>query len=217
MKRVAVLGGVALLLLGLLGATLYSQRTQAAGVKYNFTARVIITSVDEVNKSFKADVIKAVPKKATEQMEGTNREFKTGTAKVYKRVGSKDVRGTYHNFEIGQEVGVKGAAKDDDTFELTFARIHERLFTVVGLLQTFSTSAHTAKISVITSSYKPSSYVKGTEINMTYNDDTIFKNNTTAVSDTDVKANAQKVQVKGVITGSSTWEIRTFTDGYKGK
>lgn len=220
MKRVLVLGGVALLLLGLLGATLYSQRSQAAGDKYKFTARAIITSVDEANKSFKADVSKATGDKAHDNMEGSNIEFKTGTAKVFKSIGGKDKRGTYHNFAVGQEVGLKGVAKADDTFVLDFARIHERSFSVVGLLKNHDTSAKTLKISVITSSYKVSTYTKGTEITMSYRDqDTTFYSKTTKtpVVFTDVKANDQKVKVSGYLEKASTWQVTELIDGYTGK
>ncbi len=216
MKRLIILGGIALLLVGLLGATVYGQRSQAAGNKYKFTARAIITDVDEANKSFKADVTKATGDKARDAMEGSNIEFKAGTAKVYKSVGGKDKRGTYHNFAIGQEVGLKGVAKDDDTFELTFARIHERAFMVVGLLKAHNTTAKTVKILVNTSTYKQSTY-KGEEISMEYNDDSKFRNKTTEVSFTDVKANDQKVKVTGTITKSSTWNVKELTDGYAGK
>lgn len=220
MKRIIILGGIAFLLLGLLGVTLYGQRSQAAGDKYTFTARAIITSVDEANKSFKADVTKATGDKARDNMEGSNIEFKTGTAKVYKSIGGKDKRGTYHNFAIGQEVGLKGAAKADDTFELTFARIHQRSFNVIGLLQNHNETAKTLKISVITSNYKPGTYVKGTEITMNYKDvDTTFYSKSTKlpVSFDQVDANSQKVKVSGYIENASTWQVTQLIDGYAGK
>lgn len=215
-----VLGGVALLLVGVLGVTLYGQRTQAAGNKYTFIARAIITGVDEANTSFKADVIKATGDKARDNMEGSNLEFKTGTAKVYKSVGGKDKRGTYHNFAIGQEVGLKGAAKEDDTFVLNFARIHERKFSVVGTLEAHNETAKTLKILVISSTYKPTTYVKGTEITMNYKDlDTTFYSKSTKlpVRFDQVDANAQKVKVSGYIEKTSTWQVTQLIDGYAGK
>lgn len=216
MKRLVVLGGIALLLAGLLGATLYGQRTRAGGIKYTFTARAVITSVDEANKSFKADVTKATPNKAMEAIEGSNREFKTGTAKVYKRDGTKDVRGTYHNFAVGQEVGIKGIAKEDDTFELTFARIHDRAFTVVGLMQNHDKTLKTVKILITTSSYKASTY-NGKEVTMSYTDDSKFRNASTALSFSDVNANTQKVKVIGTITDANSWKVTQLHDSYTGK
>lgn len=199
---------------------MYSQRSQAAGDKYMFTARAIITSVDEANKSFKADVTKATGDKARDNMEGSNIEFKIGTAKVYKSIGGKDKRGTYHNLAIGQEVGLKGAAKDNDTFEVTFARIHQRSFNVTGLLKNHNETAKTLKISVITSSYKPATYTKGTEITMNYKDvDTTFYSKSTKlpVSFDQVDANNQKIKVSGYIENASTWQVTQLIDGYNGK
>lgn len=210
--------GLVLALITLINAGVFTTGTRAGGTKYIFTARGVITQFDEANKTIKVDITKAEGKNKSD-LEGTNREFIVKNAKVVKQVNGKDVRVTYHNFVIGQEVGVKGAAKDDDTFDISFARIHDRAFTVVGLLEAHNKTTKTLKILVTTSTYKPSTYKKGTEITMSYTDDSKFKNTngTSEVSFSDLNTNDQKVKLTGTIENSGTWKVKTLIDGYTGK
>lgn len=188
---------------------------QAASSIYSFTARGTITSVDESNKTIKVSVEKAEGK-GKEDLEGSSRELKVGTAKVFKSVNGKDKRGTYHNLAIGQEIGFKGVANTDDTFTLSFIRIHERAFSVIGLLQEHDQSAKTLKISVISSTYKPATYKKGTEITMSYTDDSTFKAYKAGeISFGDVNADAQRVKVTGTINNSSDWKVTNLWNNYK--
>lgn len=213
MNRVLITtGGLLALFAGIL--FIYSPSTQAANNRYTFTARGIVTHVDAVNKTIKLDVTKA-PGKALDDLEGKNKEFKVSDAIFYKRVGDKDQRVTMSHVKVGQEVGIKGAAKDDDTYVLTFVRVHDRSFSVVGLLQHHDKANKTLKISVISSTYKPSTYTKGTVITMDYTNDAVFRISTTEMSFNDIDANDQKTKVTGTITNSSTWDVKTLFSGYK--
>ncbi len=208
------------LLLGLLAVG-----TNAASVRYKFTARGTVTHVDLVNDSFKIDVSKATStsksanEKAFDDLEGKNKEFKIGSgAKFYKVVNGKDKRVTEANLAVGQEVGLKGEALDNDTYEITFGRIHDRAFTVVGLIKEHNKTARTIKVLFTTSTYKPATYKKGTEITMDYPEDATFYAKTTAtpVVFSDVDADDQKIKVTGTIENSSTWKIKTLINNYKG-
>lgn len=219
MKKEVVWGVGALTVAVIAAVAIWGTGSRAAGAKYTFTARVIVTSVDQANKSFKADVKKATPTKAKDDLEGTNREFKAGTAKVVKVANGIDKPVTYKNIQIGQELGIKGTAKDDDTYELSFARIHDRAFTVVGLLQKHDKTNRKLTILVTTSTYKPATYKKGTEIVMEYSESnaTFYSKTTkTPVTFSVVDANNQKVKVSGTFTSSNTWEVKTLIDGYSG-
>ncbi len=209
--------GVMLVALGaLVVGALHVASAHAANSVYSFVARGIITDVDQANKTIKVDVTK-VDGKGKADLEGNNTEFVlTSTTKVLRVMNGRDKGVTYKNLAIGQEVGFKGVKKDDDTYVLSFVRIHERLFQVLGLLEEMDTAAKTVKISVISSTYKPKTYPKGTEITMSYNDDTKFRNASTAISIGDVNADAQKVKVWGYIENSNTWKVITLWDKYKG-
>lgn len=191
----------------------------ASSNKYSFVARGTITDVDEANKTFKMDVTKVDGKQtAKNDLEGKNIEFTVSSAtKVVKVASGKDTRSTYHNLAIGQEVGVKGVAKNDDTYLLSFIRIEDRSFTVVGLLSSLNHDAKTMTILVSSSSYKPKTYKQGTEINMVYTDDSTFRDKNGNIIFNDVNADDQKVQVKGRITGTNTWQVTTLFNNYKGK
>lgn len=219
MNKALVVGIGALVVAVIVAILITGQFSRAGGSKYSFTARVIVTDVDQVNKSFKADVTKAVPTKAKDDIEGRNVEFKAGTAKVVKVFNGLDKAATYKNIQIGQELGVKGTAKDDDTYELSFARIHDRGFMVVGLLQKHDETNREVTILVTTSTYKPTTYTKGTKIVMKYfeSNSTFYSKSTkTPVNFSDVDANNQKVKVTGTFTSSNKWEVSSLIDGYTG-
>lgn len=220
MNKALVVGGVVILVIVIAALVIWGQNSSAAGVKYTITAaRGVVTAVDTVNKTVKVDFTKAKPNKAKDDLEGNNRELKVGEAKVVKVVGGKDKRVTWKNLAIGQEIGVKGTAKDDDTYHATFVRIHDRAFTVVGLLEGHNKTNKTLKINTTSSTYKPSTYKKGTVIDMEYSEsNATFYSKSTATEKaiSEVNANNQKVKVSGTITSSNTWEVKTLIDGYNG-
>jgi hypothetical protein len=216
MKKSFIVGGA---LVAVLGLTVWATAAQAASSnKFSFVARGIITDVDESNKTFKMDVTKVDGKRAKEDLEGKNVEFTVGSpVKVVKVAGGKDKAGTYHNFAIGQEVGVKGLAKQDDTYVISFARIEDRSFTVIGLLKEINHDNKTMKVLLHSSSYKPTWYKKGTEIIMVYTDDSVFRDKNGNIVFGDVSADDQRVQVKGKLVGTNTWQVNNLWNNYKGK
>lgn len=216
MKKAVLLGAAAgglLVVVLIFGAF----ATKAANQRYAFVIRGIVTKVDTTNKTINLDVTKATGK-AYDDLAGKNTEFKLTSPTYYKysNATAKDTRVTLGSVAVGQEVGVKGVAKDDDTYHITWLRIHDRSFETVGLLKNHNTGAKTVKILVQTSTYKQSSY-KDLEVTMNYTGDSVFYN-TSCKNDVvfdDVRANDQKVKVKGKIIDSSTWEIAKLCDEYK--
>ena len=216
MKKLFLTSGVmALAVVALFATTLDAQ---AADNRYAFIARGIITSIDRNAGTVELDVTKAVPAKAKDDLEGENKEFIVDDAKFYSysNATKKDTRVTMGALKVGQEIGIKGVAKTDDTFELNFVRIHDRSFTIVGLLQAHDKDAQTLKLLVNSSNYKPTVYKNGTLINMSYPDDAKFyeKNTKTPVSFDFTNADAQKVQVKGAVEGTA-WKVKTLIDHFK--
>lgn len=215
MKKALFGSGIALAALVLAAGVVPT--AQAASVKYNFTAKAIVTDVDLGEKTIKADVKKVVGK--GQEMQDNNIEFEIDKAKVYKIVKGKDVRVTYKNFAIGQEIGIKGTAyaDDEDTYTLSFARIHDTSFTMIGLLQEFDKDAKTLRLQIVSSEYRPNNYKKGQNVNMVFTDDTKFKvKNTIDITPSDVNADAQRVKVSGTIESGNTWKVKSFWDKYKG-
>lgn len=215
MKKLFLLGGaIAAVMFALVVSTV---TTRAATDRYKFIARGIVTSVDQVNGTVKVDVNKATPAKAKDDLEGKNKEFVVDEAKTYLNTAGKDKRVTYKNIKIGQEIGMKGTAKSDDKYELYFVRIHDRSFQVVGLLKEHNEANRTLRILVTSSTYKPTVYKHGIEINLSYPENATFyeKTTKTPVSFGFVDPNDQKVRVTGVIENSSTWQVKTLIDHFK--
>src|SRR5688572_9866183 len=104
MRKELIVGAAALAIIAAAGVAVWGPGSLAAGTKFNFTARGIVTGVDLANKSIEVDVTKAVPPTAAETLEGENIEFKIGTAKVVKVASAKDKPVTYKNIQIGQEL-----------------------------------------------------------------------------------------------------------------
>jgi len=195
---------------------------QAASTVYSFIARGIVTDFDTSAGTAKIDITK-VEKKGKTDLEGNNTEFIVKNAPiVYKRVAGKDNRVTYRNLAIGQEVGIKGVKKSDDTYVLNFIRIEDRTFTAIGNLEAYNKNAHTMTLLMVSSTYKPNAYnkSKNVKVNMVFGDDysTFYNHNgKVAVSFGDVNADAQKVKVMGYITEANTWKVTKLWDKYKGK
>lgn len=217
MKKLYIASGIAAVVVGALVVT--SLTTSAATDRYSFTARGIITAVDKNAKTIKVDVTKAIGGKSIDDLEGKNKEFKLDDAKFYQysNTTKKDTRVTIGALKIGQEIGFKGTAKTDDTYHLSFVRIHDRSFTVVGLIKEHNETARTVKILFNSSTYKPTTYKAGTQVSMSYPENATFyeKNTKTPVSFNFVDPNDQKVQVNGTIENASTWKIKTLIDHFK--
>jgi FlaG/FlaF family flagellin (archaellin) len=202
-------GSLAIIGVLVLGAA----QVSAATDRYNFIIRGIITEIDTESKTITVDVT-AAPGKAFDDLSSKSQVFQVKDTKFFKREGTKDKRVTLSRLAVGQELGIKGVAKNDDKYYITWLRIHDRTFSVVGELNEHLTDTKTLKIYITHSSYKPGKFQKS-EVTMTYDDNSKFKNNSGGeVVFDDVDANNQRVKVTGTVTGTNTWEVSTLSDGY---
>ncbi|MBI3256123.1 MAG: hypothetical protein HYZ63_04085 [Candidatus Andersenbacteria bacterium] len=210
--------GAATFAFAMVAALALTNTADAANTAYSFIARGTITDDNETDKTIKVDITKVDGKaQAKTDLEGENKELKVGTAKVLRVVQGKDKSATYKTLAIGQEIGFKGVKKDDDTFVLSFIRIHERNFTVIGTLDALDKSANTLTVKAINSTYKPTIYKNGAKINMTYTDDIIFyEKGNIERAESDINMDNQRVKLVGVIKNSSTWEVLKFYNKHKG-
>ena len=213
--RLSYFSGTALAVAAIL---FLASSANAANSVYSFTARGTISDDNEPDKTIKVDITKVVGKEqAKTDLDGENKEFKVGTAKVLRVVQGKDKSATYKTLAIGQEIGFKGVKKDDDTFVLTFIRIHDRNFTVIGTLDALDKSANTLTVLATNSTYKPATYKNGAKINMSYTDDiTFYEKGNIERAESDISMDNQKVKLVGVIKNSSTWEVLKFYNKHKG-
>ncbi len=182
----------------------------------------MVTDFDNSAGTAKIDISK-VADKGKQDLVDNNTEFivKNATT-VYKVVAGKDVRVTYHNLAVGQEVGIKGVKKDDDTYAISFIRIEDRSFIAVGNLEKFDENAHTMTVLMVSSTYKPTQFTKSrnVKVNMVFGDDyTTFynKDGKIAISADTINADAQKVRLVGQITDKNTWKVMKMWNLYKGK
>ena len=222
MKNFISLAGIGVAAVAMVAVVAIPSTANAATSVYSFVARGVITDFDNNEGTASIDITK-VDGKGKQDLEGNNTEFIVKNAStVYKRSAGKDKRVTYHNLAIGQEVGVKGVKKDNDTYELTFIRIEDRSFIAVGNLESYNANTHTMTILMVSSTYRPTWYNKSrnVKVNMVFGDDysTFYNHNgKVAISFDDVNADAQKVRLVGYITDTNTWKVTKLWDKYKGK
>lgn len=195
-------------------AAWYAAFGYAAGDRYSFVARGVITFINDDNS---LDVsVTHVTGKGEDDLKGVKKTFKTvSTTKYYKIVSGKDKRITRKNLAAGQEIGFKGVAKDDDSYVITWLRVHDRTFTVVGKLKDVDRGLKEYKVAVTTSTYRPDTY-NGKDVVMAYGGNTKFTSGGVERNADEVKVGDQKVRITGKID-SNRWEIETLADNYTGK
>lgn len=197
------------------GVSLYAGFTSAAGDRYNFVARGIISKIEDDGALHVS--VTHVTGKGEDDLKGVNRLFKTvTTTKYYKNTGGKDKRVTKRNLVVGQEVGFKGVAKEEDSYVITWLRIHDRAFTVVGKLKDVDRGLKEYKVSVTTSTYRPGTY-NGKDVIMNYGGNTKFTSGGVERNADEVKVGDQKVRITGTVSDHGKWEISTLQDSYTGK
>ena len=194
---------------------LYAGFSRAAGDRYKFVARGVITFINDDNS---LDVsVTHVTGKGEDDLKGAKRTFKTvSTTKYYKVASGKDKRITRRNLAVGQEIGFKGVAKDDGSYVITWLRVHDRSFTVIGKLKDVDRGLKEYKVAVTTSTYRPGTY-NGKDVIMNYGGNTKFTSGGVERNADEVKVGDQKVRITGTVTDHGKWEISTLQDNYTGK
>lgn len=220
MKQIISLFSIAAVI-ALAGSALPSSAHAASNV-YSFIARGIVTDFDVNAGTAKIDITKVADKGRLDLVDNNTEFIVKNASTVYKRVANKDVRVTYRNLAVGQEVGIKGVKKDDDTYVVNFIRIEDRSFVAVGNLEAFDENAHTMRVLMVSSTYKPTQFNKSrnVKVNMVFGDDyTTFYNHNgkVAISADVINADAQKVRLFGYVTDKNVWKVTKMWNLYKGK
>ncbi|MEK7500310.1 MAG: hypothetical protein AAB649_06970 [Patescibacteria group bacterium] len=222
MKQLISLSTMAVAAIALVASAALPSPADASSNVYSFTARGVVTDFDNTAGTAKIDISKVADKGRLDLVDNNTEFIVKNATTVYKVVAGKDKRVTYHNLAVGQEVGIKGVKKDDDTYTVSFIRIEDRSFVAVGNLEAFNDSAHTMRILMVSSTYKPTQFTKSknVKVNMVFGDDyTTFYNHNgkVAISADSINADAQKVRLVGQITDKNTWKVLKMWNLYKGK
>lgn len=209
-SRTIKLAGGASLLLGLLLIGAIS--IEAATDRYKFVARGTVTVVNSEQKSLTVSITH-ITGKGESDLKGKTQTFKGSAAKVFKTgADGKDKRIKITNVAVGDEVLMKGVAKSDDTFVLTFVKVNIRSFELVGTLKEHNQTLKRLTITVKTSSYKPTVY-KNKDVVVKYSGSTKFSSGGRDINADEVVKGDHKVKVSGKIVGNE-WEADKFIDNY---
>lgn len=208
-SRLWTVGGGAFLLAGLLfvGAV----TIDAATDRYKFVARGTVTAVDGTLKTVTVSVTH-ITGKGESDLKGKTIVFKGASAKIYKTADGKEKRIKLTNIAVGDELTMKGVAKSDDTYVLTWVRVNARSFELIGTLKSHDTALKRLTIAAKTSSYKPTTY-KGKDVVVKYSDSTKFIANGKEVNADEIAKGDHKVKVSGKIVGNE-WEADRFIDNF---
>lgn len=208
-----LLGAIAIA--GLILLALYGLQSKAASDRYVFTARGVVTARDTDLKTLNISVTHLDTEKAKDDLLGVNQVFYTPTGKFYKNAAGKDQRITFTNIAIGQEVGFKGVSKTDGKFNITWLRVNDRSFTVVGTIKDVNRTNKTYTVEISSTTYRAGSY-KGKNVIMNYGNNSVFTSGGNEVNADDVKAGDKKIKVTGTVTDFNKWEISKLVDNYSG-
>lgn len=187
---------------------------QAATDRYQFVARGLVTAVNGTLNTVTVSVTHVTGKAAVD-LQGNTPVFKASSAKIYKTAGGKDVRIKLTNIAVGDELVVKGIAKSDGTYVLTWARVHTRSFELVGTLKAHDKALKRLTVATTSSSFKPETY-KNKDVVVKYSTSTTFKSGGTVINADEIEKGDHKIKVSGKLVGNQ-WEADTFIDNYSGK
>ncbi|MDP3997616.1 MAG: hypothetical protein Q8P73_03920 [bacterium] len=192
---------------------LWAQRGDAGSDRYVFLVRGIVTAMDTGNKTVTVSATHASDL-ATNDLAGQEVVYNIRPANFYKWTNGVKKRVTLtKSAQVGDEVVMRGAAKTNGQYNVSWLVVNQKSFTVIGKLKENNLVTKTVKILVGTSSYKQSSFVDK-EVVMHYTNDTKFKALGKDVDNDDVTANNQLVKVSGTIDYGN-WNVANFWDGYK--
>lgn len=196
------------------GALVAAMSVQAATDRYKFVARGTVTAVNGTLKTVTVSITHITGNGKTD-LAGTTPVLKASSAKIYKIAGGKDVRIKLTNIAIGDELVVKGVAKSDGTYTLTWARVHTRSFALVGTLKAHDKALKRLTVATTSSSYRPTTY-NNKDVVVKYSSSTKFTSGGVDVNADEINKGDHKIKVTGKVVGND-WEADTFIDNYTGK
>lgn len=216
LRKSAGWGAGLFLVAALLSASVlaFTDRVEASSDKYKFTVRGIVREVTPAAKTIRVYVTYA-SSAAKDELLGNTQDFNVNSAKFYKWSGDKKSRTTLSKVaQVGDEVVLYGQKKGEDQFSAATVTTNDRTFEVVGLLREYNSSDGTLRMEASFSTYKNSQF-KGKDIWIGLLSNTkVYASSGAEMNTDELKANDQKIKVKGVMEGSN-WKVNTIWNEYK--
>lgn len=180
-----------------LGGLAYSHRTSAAADRYQFLVRGIVIEVDQKGNSVRVSATHTSD--SADELAGVPTDFNVNGAKFYKWTnGVKKRVSLTKSAQVGDEVVMRGAAKDNGNYNVQWLVVNDRTFTITGKLKEHETGAKTLKVAINTSTYKQSQFLDK-EVIINYGNSTTFKTDGSEVNPDEVPGSSQKVKIVGKI------------------
>jgi hypothetical protein len=195
--------GISSLLVGVGAVTLvaglivWGQQSQASSDQYTFLVRGIVT---EANHSANTVRMYAThtSAEAKADLSGTEVDYNVSDAVFYKWSNGVKTRVTWtKSAQIGDEIVMRGAAKGDGRYNVSWLVVNDRSFEVTGKLIDYDQSNMKVTVSVTSSTFKPTMY-NGKDLVIYYRDNTKFYARSGAEMEQDaLSADTQKVKLVG--------------------
>ena len=152
--------------------------------------------------------------KAIAETQGVNLGYSISKAKIYKYVNGVRRLTSKSQIKLGQEVVMKGK-KVGSTFRVDELTINSRNFEIVGRVKDINTDIKTITVLVARSTYRQAG-IKGKEITLTYNNNTVCKRLGSTVGCSTIATTDNIIKVKGGVTGANqVYELTQVFGQYK--
>lgn len=179
---------------------------------YPFTIRGIV-DVSVTSTVVKVTATKSSTK-AIAETEGINIGYSISKAKVFKYINGVKKPVAKAQIKLGDEVVMKGT-KTGGTFKVDTLVINDRNFEIVGRVKEIDTTNNTITVLVAHSTYREKG-IKGTQVKLTYNDNTVCKRLGSDVGCSTIDINDNVIKAKGSVTGENQkYELTNVWGQYK--
>lgn len=192
----------------------WSHRANAAGDRYKFLAKGIVTEVNTTGNTIRV-VATYASDQAKSDLLGTAIDYTVKGSTFYKWQNGKKNRVTFTKVaQVGDEVVVYGAAKANGQYNASWVVCNDRSFSVIGKLREHKAEAKQLRLEVISSTYKDA-YYKNKEIWVEYgNNAKLYTNTNAEMNWDDLTVSDQRFKVQGSIQ-TNKWDVTKAWDNYK--
>lgn len=179
---------------------------------YSFVIRGVV-DVAVTTKVVNVTATKSSTKAITET-EGFNIGYSISKAKIYKYIDGVRKPTSAKQIKLGDEVVMKGG-KVGSTFKVDELTINTRTFEILGRVKDINTDVKTIKVLVARSTYREKG-IKGKEITLTYNKDTVCKRLGSDIGCSTIATTDNIIKAIGSVTGSNqVYELTKVFGQYK--
>lgn len=179
---------------------------------YPFTIRGVV-DVSVTSKTVNVTATSSSAK-AVADTQGINLAYSISKAKVFKYINGVKKPVSKSQIKLGDEVVLKGT-KTGGTFKVDTLVINNRGFEILGRVKEIDTTNKTITVLVARSTYR-SSGIKGTNVKLTYNNDTVCKRLGSAVGCSTIDTSDNIIKAIGSVTGTDqVYELSQVFAQYK--